>query len=37
MPSKLLPSLPNRCRNRPFPAIPGKKNLGREMTRNDEK
>ena len=35
--SKLLPSLPSRCRNRPLPAIPEKAILGRKMTRNDER
>ena len=35
--SKLLPSLPSRCRNRPLPAIPEKAILGRRMTRNDER
>ena len=31
--SKLLPSLPSRCRNRPLPAIPEKNYFG---TKNDE-
>jgi hypothetical protein len=35
--SKLLPSLPSRCRNNPLPAIPEKAILGRRMTKNDEK
>jgi hypothetical protein len=37
MRSKLLPSLPSRCRNNPLPAIPEKAILGRRMTKNDEK
>ena len=34
MRSKLLPSLPKQCRNRPLPAMPEKIYFG---TKNDEK